>query len=186
MSNQMKRREFIALLGGAAAITSSAWPLAARAQQPMPVIGWLSSRTAAADAVLMPGFRQGLNAQGFVEGRNVTVEYRNADLQYDRLPALAADLIRRQPAVVVTVGDPTQTRRAVQAASATIPIVALLSRDPVKDGFAASINRPGGNITGVIPFQGVVAQKRLGLLHDLLPGARTIALLANPTVGSAE
>src|SRR5262249_23597616 len=134
MSDQMQRREFITCRGGAAATPSGDWPLAARAQQPRRVIGWLSSRTAAADAVLMPGFRQGLNAQGFVEGRNVTVEYRNADLQYDRLPALAADLIRRQPAVVVTVGDPTQTLRAVQAASATIPTVALLSRHPLHGG----------------------------------------------------
>src|SRR5262249_12859686 len=125
----------------------------------------------APDAPLMPGFRQALNTRGFVEGRNVTIEYRYADLQRDRLPALAADLIRRQPAVVVVVGQPIRGPRAVQAASATIPIVSILGQDPVKDGFAASINRPGGNITGIISFGGVVAQKRLGLLHDLLPRA---------------
>src|SRR5262245_24318442 len=181
--NAASRRKFITLLGASAA----AWPLAVGAQQRnMPVIGWLSGRTAAADALLMAGFRQALNAHGFVEGCNVTIEYRNADLQFDRLPALAADLVRRQASVVVVVGDSIRGPRAAQAASATIPIVAVLSRDLVKDGFAASINRPGGNITGVIPFQQVVAQKRLGLLHDLLPRANMIAVLLNPAEESGE
>src|SRR5262249_31447015 len=179
------RREFVALLGAGAAVSSCAWPLAAQ-QRNMPVIGWLSGRTAAADAPLMPGFRQGLNARGFVEGRNLTIEHRYADLQPDRLPALAADLVRRQASVVVVVGESIRGPRAAQAASATIPIVAILGPDPVKDGFAASINRPGGNITGVISFPSLVAQKRLGLLHDLLPRANMIAVLTNPADESSE
>src|SRR5262249_12624417 len=179
----MRRRDFLSGIGASAA----AWPLVARAQQrQMPVIGWLSARPAAADALLIGGFRQALNAHGFVEGRNVTIEYRHADSQLDRLPALAADLVRRQASVVVAVGDGTRAPRAAQEASATIPIVAILGPDPVKAGFAASINRPGGNITGVIPFQTLVAQKRLGLLHDLLPNARTIAVLVTPAIENAE
>jgi len=178
----MRRREFITLLGGAAGA-----PLAARAQQTaMPVVGWLSSRSAAIDALVLPMFQRALSAQGFVEGRNVTVEYRYADGHLDRLPALAADLLRRRPAVVVTVGSSMPGTRAVQAASATTPILGFLAPDPVKEGHVASINQPGGNISGVIVFQGQVTGKRLGLLHDLLPHATTAAVLLNPSAPDAE
>jgi putative tryptophan/tyrosine transport system substrate-binding protein len=155
----MRRREFITLLGGAAA-----WPLSARAQQrpAVPVIGWLSSRTAATDALVLPAFHRALNAQGFVEGKNVSVEYRYYDSQFDRLPALVADLVGRRAAVIVAVGDGPPTMRAIQAASATMPMVGFTT-DPIKEGFARSLNRPGGNVTGVIVFQnqaGLVANGR--------------------------
>jgi putative ABC transport system substrate-binding protein len=180
----MRRREFITLLGGAAA-----WPLSARAQQrpAVPVIGWLSSRTAATDALVLPIFHRALNAQGFVEGQNVSVEYRYSDSQLDRLPALVADLVGRRAAVIVAVGDGSPIIRAVQAASATTPIVGFAS-DPIKEGFAGSLNRPGGNVTGVATFQnlGGLVAKRLGLLHDLLPKAITIAALANPALPSGK
>ena len=174
----MRRREFITLLGGATA----AWPLVARAQQPaMPVIGWLSGRNSETDALILPTFRQGLNAQGYVEGRNVTVEYRFADGQYDRLPALASDLVRRPVAVIVSVAATDLMTRAVQAASTTIPIVFVTGGDPVESGLVPSLNRPGGNMTGVTSFSRELVQKRLGLLHELLPRAATIAVLVNPT-----
>ena len=173
----MRRREFITLLGGAAA----AWPLSVRAQQrAVPVVGWLSSRSAAIDALVLPTFHRALNAQGFIEGRNVTVEYRYADAQLDRLPALAADLVRRRAAVIIVIGDGRRGIRAVQSASATMPIVGFVPDDSVREGIVASINRPGGNVTGVIAFQSQVVGKRLGLLHDLLPSATTIAVLVNP------
>jgi putative tryptophan/tyrosine transport system substrate-binding protein len=179
----MKRREFITLLGGAAA----AWPLAARAQQPaMPVIGWLSSRSAATDALVLPAFHRALNAQGFVEGRNVTVEYRHADAQLDRLPALAADLVSRRAALLVVIGDSARGLRAVQAASNTISILMFVSNETIKDGFVASINRPGGNVTGVMNYQRLVVGKRMGLLHDLLPRAAGIAVLNQPNREGAE
>jgi putative ABC transport system substrate-binding protein len=172
MTNHIRRREFITLLGGAAAT----WPLAARAQQrAVPLIGWLSSRTAATDALVLPPFRQALNAQGFVEGRNLTVEYRYAESQLDRLPALAADLVGRGAAVIVVVGEGHRAALAVQAASATTPIAGFLGLDPV-----SSFNRPGGNITGVVGFQNEVGGKRLGLVRDLLPHATTIAVLIQP------
>ena len=174
----MKRREFITLLGGAA----TAWPLAARAQQPaMPVIGWLSGRNSETDALILPTFRQGLNAQGYVEGRNVTVEYRFADGQYDRLPALASDFVRRSVAVIVSVAATDRMTRAVHAASTTIPIVFVTGGDPVESGLVPNLNRPGGNMTGVTSFSRELVQKRLGLLHELLPRATTIAVLVNPT-----
>src|SRR5438477_4280693 len=143
----MKRRQFVAGLGSAAA-----WPVVARAQQraALPVIGWLSSRTAATDALVLPAFHRALNAQGFFEGRNVAVEYRYTDSQVDRLPALVADLLGRRAAVIVAVGDGVPTIRTVQAVSPTIPIVGFVGSDPVRDGIVASINRPGGNVTGVI------------------------------------
>jgi putative ABC transport system substrate-binding protein len=153
----------------------------------MPVIGWLSSRTAATDALVLPTFHRALNAQGFVEGQNVSVEYRYYDSQFDRLPALVADLVERRVAVIVAVGDGPPTMRAIQVATATVPIVGFTA-DPIKEGFARSLNRPGGNVTGVIVFQnqaGLVA-KRLGLLHDMLPKAITIAVLANPTQPAGE
>jgi putative ABC transport system substrate-binding protein len=176
----MRRRKFIALLGG----TAAAWSLAAGAQQrsAVPVIGWLSSRTAATDAFVLPAFHQALNAQGFVEGQNVSVEYRYTDSQLDRLPALVADLVGRRAAVIVAVGNGTPTLRAVQAVSVTTPVVGFFGIDPIKEGIATSLNRPGGNFTGVIVFQaqaGLVT-KRLALLHDLLPRATRIAVLANP------
>jgi putative ABC transport system substrate-binding protein len=174
----LQRREFITLLGGAAA----AWPLAARAQQPMPVIGWLSGRTSETDALVQPAFRQALNAQGFVEGRNVAFEYRWADGQYDRLPALAADLARRPVDVVVAVGTDVQGLRAAQVASPRTPIVFIIGEDPVTSGLVSSLNRPGGNLTGVLALLSQPVPKRLGLLRELLPRATTIAVLMNPAV----
>jgi ABC-type uncharacterized transport system substrate-binding protein len=177
----MRRRDFITLLGGAAG-----WSLAARGQQPaMPVIGWLSSRTAATDALVLPMFHRALSAQGFVVGRNVAVEYRYTDSQLDRLPALVADLVARRVAVIVAVADAAPTIRAVHTASATTPIVGFVSTE---EGTVANFNRPGGNVTGVVAFQtqtGMV-QKRLGLLHDLLPQATTVAILANNSLPSVE
>jgi putative tryptophan/tyrosine transport system substrate-binding protein len=174
----MKRRDFIAGLGGAVA-----WPLATRAQQAaVPVIGWLSSRTAATDALVLPAFHRALSAQGFVEGRNVAVEYRYTDSQLDRLPALVADLVGRRAAVIVAVGNGPPTMRAIQAASATTPIVGFVVGSE-RDLFA-SFNRPGSNVTGVVVFQTQtgILQKRLGLLHDLLPQATTVAVLANSLI----
>jgi putative tryptophan/tyrosine transport system substrate-binding protein len=166
----MLRREFISLLGGALA----AWPLAARAQQPMPVIGWLGTGSAESP------FRKGLNETGYVEGQNVAIEYRWAEGQYDRLPDLAADLVRRQVTVIAAMGGPPPAL-AAKAATTTIPIVFLLGVDPVQSGIVGSLNRPGGNITGVSLLTAELAAKRLDLLHELLPTAAVVALLANPT-----
>ena len=164
----MKRRTFIAGLGSAAA-----WPVVARAQQAaMPVVGWLSTRNSQTDAYVFPAFRLGLSRQGYVEGRNVTIEYRWADTQEDRLPALAADLVRRQVAPTDAVGGTGAVVRAVQAITTTIPIV---SAAVPSSGVAFS--RPGGNITGVYAVFGALGGKRIGLLHDLLPRATTIAVL---------
>src|SRR6516162_1632729 len=168
----MKRREFITLLGGTAA-----WPLAARAQQPTaPMIGLLSSRSAAIDALLITVIRQGLNEAGFVEGRNVTIEYRWGEGQYDRLAALAADLVHRQVAVILTIGgDPSA--RAAKAATATIPIVFVIGTDPIRSGFVSSLNHPGGNTTGVSVLLEATEAKRLGLLRELRANTATIAAL---------
>ena len=169
----MKRREFMSLLGGAAA-----WPLAARAQQPaMPVVGFLGSTPAGPYAAIVAAFRQGLKETGFVEGQNLAIEYRWADNQHDRLPALAADLVSRKVAVIVTSGS-VPPALAAKAATSTIPIVFHTGLDPVAAGLVSSINRPGGNITGVTFLTEASTLKRLSLLRDLVP-ANVIGLLAN-------
>jgi ABC-type uncharacterized transport system substrate-binding protein len=173
----MRRREFIALFGGAVA----AWPLVARAQQPsMPVIGILGATTAQGYAAQVSAFLQGLKEVGFVEGRDVAIEYRWAEDQYDRLPALAADLVRRRVAVIATIGG-NAASLAAKAATATIPVVFHGSLDPVKAGFVASLNRPGGNLTGLVTLNVDTGQKRLELIHEVVPAVTTMGLLLNPT-----
>jgi putative tryptophan/tyrosine transport system substrate-binding protein len=173
----MKRREFITLLGSAAA----AWPLAARAQQSaMPVIGYLGSSSferSAGGSLL--NFKRGLAETDYVEGRNVTIEYRWADDQYERLPALAVELVQRRVAVLVAAGSPTAL--PAKAATTVIPTVFMVASDPVELGLVASLNRPGGNLTGVAYLNAEVAPKRLELLHEFIPSAKSIALLVNPT-----
>jgi len=177
----MQRREFITLIGGAAV----AWPLAVRAQKPaMPMIGFLSTRSPDESASVVSAFRQGLAESGYVERQNVTVEYRWALGQYDRLPELAAELLRVPVAVIVAVGgDPAA--RAAKSATATIPIVATFSDDPVATGLVASLGRPGGNITGTSNLSTALEPKRFGLLRAVVPQAAMFGVLLNPTLPSA-
>src|SRR5215204_2837610 len=171
---ETRRREFISLMGGAAA-----WPLAARAQQPLSVIGFLGSRSLEDSAGLVAAFRVGLGESGFVENHNVTIEFRWANGQYDHLPALAADLVTRQVGVLAAPGG-IAAGLAAKAATGTIPIIFLTGADPVQFGLVSSLNRPAGNVTGVAILTNTLAPKQLEMLHELVPTARLIAFLVNP------
>ena len=182
MSAKIKRRDFVSLLGGAAV----AWPLAARAQQlpAMPVIGYLNYGSPESDTSRLTGLRRGLNESGYVEGRNLVIEYRWAGNQADRLPALAADLVQLRVSVIVAAGPPSTF--AAKAATTSIPIVFGVGTDPVPLGLVASINRPGGNLTGFNQVSGELGAKGLALLHELVPSAATIGFLVNPNNPASE
>jgi putative ABC transport system substrate-binding protein len=176
MASHIGRRKFLATLGG----TAAAWPLAARGQQPaMPVIGFLNGLGPNDRPNLPAAFRRGLGETGYVDGRNVAIEYRFAENRHDRLPALAADLVDRKVNVIAATGGGASVLAAM-AATKTIPIVFTTAGDPVQEGYVTSLNRPGGNVTGVSWFHGQIAGKALGLLHELVPHAAVVALLVNP------
>jgi putative ABC transport system substrate-binding protein len=179
----MQRREFVTLIGGAAAT----WPLATRAQQSaLPTIGYLSTRSPGEAKYVTDAFIQGLNEIGYVEGRNLAIEFRWAELQYDQLPTLASDLVRRQVVVIAAVGG-IHSGLAAKAATSTIPIVFVSAGDPVTFGLVASLNRPGANVTGVTSMNTELEAKRLGLLRELVQGAARFAVLVDPTgPGTAE
>jgi putative tryptophan/tyrosine transport system substrate-binding protein len=177
----MRRRDFITLLGGAAA----AWPLAARAQQTMPVIGYLSARSREDTSHLIAAFQRGLAENGYIEGQNVAIQYRFADGEYDRLPRMAAEFVQQPVAVITTTGG-EPAALAAKAATSTIPIVFTVGSDPVKQGLAESFNRPGGNATGILLLTNQLEPKRLGLLRDMVPNASTIGFLVNPSLSFAE
>jgi putative ABC transport system substrate-binding protein len=181
MTLQIARRKFLAALGG-----SAAWPIAAGAQQVVPpLVGYLGAFSARAEAVSrMPGFKLGLSQTGNIEGQNVRIEYRYADGQFDRLPALAEDLVRRKPVAIMTGGPPSV--RALKASTATIPIVFNMGEDLVKEGLVASLNRPGGNITGISYFTNLLFGKRLQLLNEIVPKPTPLAALVNPNNPNAE
>jgi putative ABC transport system substrate-binding protein len=176
----VKRREFMTLIGGAAA---TAWPLATRAQQPMPVVGLLAASSLASDTEYLRMFRQGLKETGYNEGENVAIEHRSAQDQVDRLPALAADLVRRGVSVIATVHGPATTL-AAKSATANIPIVFVVGDDPVKLGLVASLSRPESNVTGINFVSGELVGKRLELLRELVPRAARVAVLVNPASAS--
>jgi len=182
MASYIRRRKFLAMLLGSAA----GWPLAARAQQPtMPVIGFLSMESPGQFMHIVNAFRRGLSGAGYVEHRNVGIDYSWAEGRFDRLPALAAELVSRQVTVIAATGGP-QSARAAKAASATIPIVFVVGSDPVREGLVTSLNRPGGNLTGVMLFIEELVAKRLELLRELIPQARVIGVLFNPSTTTAE
>jgi putative ABC transport system substrate-binding protein len=177
----MRRREFITLLGG----TAVAWPLGVLAQQPLPVVGFLNAASPGPLRAQVAAFLEGLKQSNYVEGQNVAVEYRWAEGQYERLPALVADLVRRQVTVIVSGGGAPAVL-AAKAATTTIPIVFSLGADPIRWGIVASLNRPGGNITGVYQFTSGLEAKRLGLLHDMVPKATRVGVLINSNFADAD